>query len=83
MADLGCKLMPSTLMNCSGLTAPQQAAINNAIIEAANDNSNVYLGPDLRGIATDDSFHYLTDGKTQSVGNSWWGRIDNLLTGSP
>lgn len=84
MADLGCKLMPSTLMNCSGLTAPQQAAINNAIIEAANDNANVFMGPDLRGIPVDDvgGFHYIINATTDQVGDAWWGRIDNLLQGA-
>lgn len=81
MADLGCKLMPSTLMNCSGLTAPQQAAINAAIIEAWGDNANVYPGPDLRGIPVDDvgGFHYIINATTDTVGDAWWGRLDNLL----
>ena len=84
MADLGCKLMPSTLMLCSGLTAPQQAAINDAIIEAGNDNQNVLLGPDLRAIPVDDvgGFHYILDATTNTVGDAWWGRIDNLLQGA-
>lgn len=84
-ADIpGAKLMPSTLMLCSGLTAPQQAAINDAIIEAGNDNPNVFMGPDLRAIPVDDvgGFHYILDATTNTVGDAWWGRLDNLLQGA-
>ena len=81
-ADFSAKLIPCTLLNCSALTAGQMLQINSAIMEAWSDNPNVYSGPDLRAIPSDDvpGYHYMLDATTNTVGDNWHGRIDNFLS---
>ena len=71
MADLGCKLMPCKLLNCSGLTDVQQARIDDAIAEAWGDNPNVLTGPNMGSIASDDTYHYILDATAQTVADLW------------
>ena len=72
MTDLGIKLMPCKLQTFTAATQPQQDAINAAITEAWGDNANVLTGPDLTGLAADDTFHLKTDGKLASAAALWW-----------
>lgn len=75
-ADLGVKLVPCKLQNCTGISAPAQAAINAAIGEAWTDNVNVVQGPDLSGITTDDEYHLQTNQKLQDAADLWWSAIE-------
>jgi hypothetical protein len=74
-ADLGVKLMPCKLQNCSGATAPNQANINTAIATAWGDNANVLTGPDFADIASDDAFHLKTDAKLLTAAQRWWAAL--------
>lgn len=73
--DQGVPLIPCKLQNCSGLTAGQMAEINTGIGAAWADNSNVVAGPDLSGIATDDTFHLQSDVKLLSAATLWYNAI--------
>jgi hypothetical protein len=77
-ADLGVKLMPCKLQNCSGATAPNQANINNAI--GANWGvGNVLAGPDFTDIASDDAFHLKTDAKLLTAAQRWWAALQTAF----
>lgn len=73
-ADRGVKLMPAKLQTCSGLTAPQAAEMNNAVI-ALWGTGNILTGPDLSGQTSDDSFHLQQDSKLASAATLWWNAI--------
>lgn len=75
--DLGIKLMPCKLLNCSGADVTN---INAAIAEAWGDNTNVLRGPDLSNIPSDDNFHATTNTTLAKVshnnaGEDWYTRI--------
>lgn len=76
-ADLGVKVMPCKLQNCSGLTALQQSTINAAIGQAWASDSNTLSGPDLTGIDTspEDTLHIKTTPKMQTASDLWWTAI--------
>lgn len=71
-ADLGVKVMASTLMDCSGISAPNQAEIDNAIQQAWASDSNTLTGPNLTAIPTNDPYHATSDATLAAVANAWW-----------
>jgi hypothetical protein len=77
--DLGVKLMACKLQNCTGIADANEAAINAAIAEAWGDNANVLTGPDLSDIASDDSYHLMTDAKLLEAATRWWMAMDAAL----
>lgn len=76
-ADLGVKVMCCKLQNCSGISAPNQAAINAAIGQAWSDDTNSLTGPDLSGIDTapDDTLHLKTDAKLGAAAALWFSAL--------
>jgi hypothetical protein len=67
--DLGVDVMVCKLQDCTGL---DETNVNNAIGTAWSDNANVLAGPDLSGIATDDTYHLKADAKLASAAALWW-----------
>ena len=78
-SDLGIRVMPCKLQNCTGLSAPNQVTINAAITEAWGNNANVLTGPDLSGIATDDASHLIGDAKNDSAAALWLAAIETAF----
>lgn len=72
-SELGCKLMPAKLQNCTGIAQAPQDVINAAIGEAWGNNSNVLTGPDLTSITTDsgDGLHLNGDAVLTAASNLW------------
>lgn len=83
MADLGVKVISCKLQNCSGLTGPQQTAINDAIAQTwSGGDANSFTGPDLTGLNTtpEDTLHLKTDAKLASAANLWWLAIKSAFS---
>ncbi len=81
-SDLGVKTMPCKLQNCSGLTGPQQDAINAAIGQAWVEDPNADVGPNLTGLNTapEDTFHLTTNSKLASAASLWWVAIKTAFS---
>lgn len=78
--DLGIKLMACKLQNSSGIAdTPNESAINAAIEEAWNDNTNVLEGPDLSDIGSDDAYHLQSDAKLLTAAQRWWAAIETAF----
>ena len=77
VADVGCKLIPCKLQNCSNASASAgEPAINAAIVQSWSD-ANTLTGPDLNGIDTspEDDLHLLTDAKVQQATTLWYNAV--------
>ena len=74
-ADFGVKIIPCKLQNCSGITDDKELKINDAIGQAWLDTSTVLAGPDLTGLASDDTFHLKTDVNLAAAANLWWAAL--------
>lgn len=70
-SELGIKLMVCRLQDSTGITDVFETNIDNAIVQAYGDNANVLVGPNLRGITSEDAFHIVSDGLGETVGGLW------------
>jgi hypothetical protein len=72
-SELSVLLMSCKLQDCTGV---DETTINNAIGTAWGDNANVLTGPDLHGLATDDTYHLKSDANLASAAALWWSAIE-------
>lgn len=77
--DLGVKLMPCLLQNSSGVTDVDEQKIRDATSEAWGDNANVLVGPSFSDIASDDTFHLMTDAKLLTAAGRWWTALETVF----
>lgn len=78
-ADMGVKLMPCLLQNSSGITDVDEQKIRDATSEAWGDNANVLIGPDFSDIASDDTFHLMTNAKLQLAADRWFVALETAF----
>lgn len=79
-ADRAIKTMAGLLHNFSAASDAAIEVIRDAVEEAAGDNSNVVLGPDLWSLTDDgDMFHFLTAATLASAGEAWATRLLDYL----
>lgn len=69
--DVDCPLVACLLQNSTGLTNTDEQKIRDAVSEAAADNANVYLGPDLSDLSSDDDYHLKQTAKLETAGQRW------------
>jgi hypothetical protein len=70
-SDLSVKVMPCKFQHCTGIATSYQNVILAAIAEAWGDNTNIFAGPDLSDIDSDDSAHITTNTKLVTIANRW------------
>lgn len=77
-ADLGIPIIPALLHNSVAIPDEQEAAIRQAVIDAAAVNPSIILGPDLSDLSSDDQYHLLSDSNMQVAAERWWNTIARI-----
>lgn len=77
--DLGIPLVPALIHNSMGIPDENEAAIRQAVIEAAGANSAIRLGPDLSDLASDDQYHLISDANLHAAAERWWGALQGVV----
>jgi hypothetical protein len=70
-SDLDIPIIPALIHNSMGIPDVSEAAVRRAVIEAAQANSAIRLGPDLSDLASDDQYHLLSDANLQAAAERW------------
>lgn len=80
-SDLGCKLMVCKLQDLSTWGAGvDETTVNNAIVTAWGDNSNVLTGPDFSDITPSvDGLHMVTDGELATAASRWADKVQTTF----
>lgn len=67
----GAPTVACLLQDSVGITDPDEVKIRAAVTAAAISNANIYLGPDLSDLVSDDPYHLQIDAKIQAAGQRW------------
>lgn len=77
--DIGCKVMPCKLQNCTNIVDTNEDKIRAAVGQAWSSDSNTLTGPDLSDLVSDDSYHLKSDASLATAAERWWNAIKAAL----
>ena len=77
--DLGVPVIPCLIHNSMGIPDDAEAAVRQAVVQAAGANSMIWLGPDLSDIASDDLYHLKSDANLQVAAGRWWQALSGMI----
>jgi hypothetical protein len=77
--DLGIPIIPALIHNSTAIPDDREAAIRQAVVEAARSNSAIWLGPDLSRLASDDQYHLISDANVQAAAERWWDALQGVV----
>lgn len=78
-ADLGIPVIASLIHNSMGIPDDAEAVVRRAVVDAAGGNGNIWLGPDLSDLASDDPYHLQSDANLQTAANRWWQALNGYV----